>query len=78
MGRTTSFQLSEELDDFITDKVRSGAYHSASEVVRTALERFAEEDRRERELDAALERAMKGKRAAPGVFDRLRKRHGIR
>lgn len=36
----------------------------------------AETDRREAELHAALDRALNGKRAAPDVFQRLRKKVG--
>jgi putative addiction module CopG family antidote len=78
MPRTTSFQLTEELDRFIDEKVQSGAYKSASEVMRTALERFAKEDRETEEICRVLDRALKDSpRAQIGAFKRLRARHGI-
>jgi len=78
MPRTTSFQLSDELDSSIAERVERGEYRSASEVVRVALEQLFERDQREAELHAALDRALSGGRAEPGVWERLRKRHGIR
>ncbi len=47
MARTTSFTLGEELDGFVREQVDSGAYASASAVVRDALTRLAEEQRKE-------------------------------
>lgn len=77
-ARTTSFQLSEDLDKAITEKVERGEYSSASEVVRVALQRFFERDRREAELHAALDRGLRSGRAEPGVWDRLYAKHGIK
>ena len=78
MPRTTSYTLGPELDAFVREQVESGAYGSASEVVRDALERLAEEQRKERALLAALDRGVASGRARPGVFARVRKRHGLR
>lgn len=78
MPRTTSFTLSDELTEYIEERVQSGEYKSASELMRKALERFAEEDRETREICAVLDRALKNSRhAQPGAFKRLRVRHGI-
>jgi antitoxin ParD1/3/4 len=78
MARHTSFVLSEELDGFIREQVKGGEYGSASEVVRDALERLADEKRKEVVLLAALDRGVKSGRARPGVFARVRKRHADR
>lgn len=78
MVRTTSFTLGKELDDFIRDKVDSGDYASASEVLREALTRMAEEERKERNLVAALDAGLRSRRAKPGIWERVdaKIRHG--
>lgn len=72
--RHTSFVLSEELDGFIREQVDSGSYRSSSEVVRDALERLADEKRKEALLAKALEMGLESGRAKPGVFARVGKR----
>lgn len=71
MSRTTSFTLGAELEGFVRAKVESGDFQSASEVVREALTRMAEEDRKERELYAALDAGLTSRRAKPGVWERV-------
>jgi antitoxin ParD1/3/4 len=71
MARTTSFTLGEDLEKFVREKVDSGAFSSASEVMREALRRMAEEERKERELLAALDAGLASRRAKPGVWERL-------
>lgn len=77
MARTTSFTLGADLDGFVREQVDSGAYASASEVIRDALTRLAEERRKEAAVLAALDRGMVSGRARPGVFARVRRRHGL-
>ena len=60
MKRNTSVTLDEDLDRFVTSQVESGAYPSASAVMREALTRMAEEEARKEQyvreaLGAALE-----------------------
>ena len=74
MSRTTSFVLGQELEHFVHEQVRSGAYSSASEVVRDALERLAIERRKEEALLQALDDGIGSGRAKPGVFNRIRGR----
>lgn len=71
MARTTSFTLGKDLEEFVTEKVASGAYSSASEVLREALRRMAEEERKEQELLAALDAGLASRRAKPGVWERV-------
>ena len=78
MARTTSFTLGEELDGFVRAQVDSGAYASASEVVRDALTRLADEQRKEASVLAVLDHGMASGRARPGTFARVRRRHGLR
>lgn len=78
MARTTSFTLGEDLEHFVQEQVESGAYSSASEVVREALTRLADEQRKLTELHAALDRGLASGRAKPGVFARVRKRHSLK
>lgn len=74
MGRTTSFVLGADLEEFVDEQVDSGAYSSASEVVRDALTRLATERRKEEAVLAALDYGLKSGRAKPGVFQRVRGR----
>lgn len=71
MARTTSFTLGEELEKFVRKKVDSGAFSSASDVLREALRRMAEEERKERELLAALDAGLASRRAKPGTWERV-------
>lgn len=71
MARTTSFTLGTDLEEFVREKVDSGAYSSASEVLRDALGRMAEEDRKERALLTALDAGLASRRARPGVWERV-------
>ena len=71
-AKNTSFVLDPTLQEFIRDQVDGGGYRSASEVMRAALERFADEKRKEEALLAALDHGVASGRAAPGVFDRVR------
>ncbi len=74
---TRNVNLTEELDGFVSRRVKSGQYDNASEVVRAALRSL---DREEREFDARI-RALRtaidagdGSGAARGdVFARVRK-----
>ena len=49
---TRNVNLTDELDRFVLEKVNSGRYENASEVVRAALRNL---DREEREYEAKLE-----------------------
>lgn len=71
MARTTSFTLGEDLEAFVREKVDSGAFPSVSEVLREALRRMADEERKERDLLAALDAGLASRRAKPGVWDRV-------
>jgi len=71
MARTTSFTLGGDLEEFVREKVDSGAYSSASEVLREALRRMADEERKEQELLAALDAGTASRRAKPGVWERV-------
>jgi len=50
---TRNVNLTKELDQFVADRVSSGRYENASEVVRAAL-RCLEHDEKTRALDEAL------------------------
>jgi antitoxin ParD1/3/4 len=71
MARTTSFSLGKELEQYVRQKVKSGAFASASEVMREALQRMAEEERKEQALLAALDAGVASRRARPGVWERV-------
>jgi antitoxin ParD1/3/4 len=78
---TRNVNLTPELDRFIASKVDTGLYANASEVMRAAL-RLLERDETEQEarmaaLRAAIDTGLNSGVAKPGVFARVRKKHGL-
>jgi len=78
---TRNVNLTPELDRFVSTKVEAGLYANASEVMRSAL-RLLERDERENEakmaaLRAAIDVGMASGIAEPGVFSRIREKHGL-
>lgn len=78
---TRNVNLTPELDHFVAAKVDAGLYANASEVMRAAL-RLLERDEREHEekiaaLRAAIDKGIASGIAEPGVFSRIRKKHGL-
>jgi antitoxin ParD1/3/4 len=78
---TRNVNLTPELDRFVATKVEAGLYSNASEVMRAAL-RLLERDEREYEgkisaLRVAIEQGIASGPAEPGVFSRVRTRHGL-
>ena len=74
---TRNVNLTEELDRFVLEKVESGRYENASEVVRTALRTLEREERQYEAKLAALRTAI-DEGDASGIakgnaFDRVRK-----
>ena len=74
---TRNVNLTEELERFVLEKVESGRYENASEVVRTAL-RTLEREERQYEAKLAALRAAIDEGDASGIakgnpFDRVRK-----
>ncbi|MGA3075341.1 MAG: type II toxin-antitoxin system ParD family antitoxin [Bryobacteraceae bacterium] len=74
---TRNVNLTEELDRFVLEKVETGRYENASEVVRAALRTLEREERQYEAKLAALGSAIDEGDAsgiAEGdVFDRVRK-----
>jgi len=54
MARNTSILLGEHFEEFISSKISSGKYNSASEVIRTALRLLEAEELRMKDLNKAL------------------------
>jgi antitoxin ParD1/3/4 len=78
---TRNVNLTPELDRFVATKVDAGLYANASEVMRAAL-RLLERDEMEQDakmtaLRAAIDKGVNGGIAKPGVFARVRKKHGL-
>ena len=78
---TRNVSLTEELDRFITSRVKTGRYENASEVVRAAL-RSLELDEEEREekmaaLRKALDEGLASGVARGDVFARVRRKVGL-
>lgn len=78
---TRNINLTPELDSFISDKVDAGLYANASEVMRAALRLLEREEREQEEkmraLRAALDKGMASGIAEPGLFARVRQKHGL-
>lgn len=72
---TRNVNLTRELDRFVAEKVASGRYANASEVMRAALRSL---ERQEQEFEqkmavlrAAIDEGLASGVAEPGVFERL-------
>jgi antitoxin ParD1/3/4 len=84
MARTTlNISLTPELEEFVTARVSSGRYQSASEVVRQGLRLLQEEemtrqahlDRLRSQIDLGLDQARRGELLdGEAVFEELERR----
>lgn len=54
MAKTTSFNLGDHFDQFISSQVKSGRYGNASEVVRASLRLMEQEEQKLEALRKAL------------------------
>ncbi len=59
MAKNTSILLGNYFDNFINQKIKSGQFSSASEVVRAALRMFEHEETKKDELIKELKRGEK-------------------
>ena len=59
MARNTSILLGEHFEEFISTKISSGKYNSASEVIRTALRLLETEESRMKDLNRLLSQGEK-------------------
>lgn len=59
MAKNTSILLGEYFDNFINQQVKTGKFSSASEVVRTALRMFEQEETKKLELINELKKGEK-------------------
>ena len=75
---TRNVNLTDELDHFVLQKVESGRYENASEVVRAALRTLEREEQRHEAKLAALRAAIDVGDASGiaegNVFERVRKK----
>ena len=78
---TRNVNLTPEMENFIASKVASGFYSNASEVMRAALRLLEREERENEEklkaLRAGIATGIASGIAAPGVFDRIRRKHRL-
>ncbi len=54
MAKNTSILLGDYYEEFVAEKVQSGQYTSASEVIRTALRLFDEQEQKKQALIKAI------------------------
>ncbi|MNY07200.1 Antitoxin ParD1 [compost metagenome] len=59
MPKNTSILLGDYFDNFISCQIKSGRFSSASEVIRTALRMFEEEETKKSELIKELKKGEK-------------------
>ena len=59
MAKNTSILLGDYFDDFINQQIRSGRFSSASEVIRTSLRMFEQEESKKAELIKELKKGEK-------------------
>jgi antitoxin ParD1/3/4 len=59
MARNTSILLGQHFEEFISAKISSGKYSSASEVIRTALRLLEAEESKMKDLNKALSQGEK-------------------
>jgi antitoxin ParD1/3/4 len=74
MAKTTSFILGDELDAFVRKQVDEGRYPTASDVIRHALERLADQERKLEWVHSALDEGLASGPPREGAFDRVLKR----
>lgn len=69
MGKNTSISLGDHYEAYARRKVESGEFATISEVIRDALRRAEERDKRIAALDAALEEGLNSGPAEEFDFD---------
>ncbi len=67
MAKNTSILLGDYFNEFINEQIKNGRFSSASEVVRSALRLFEQEERKKKELVKEL---IKGEES--GFVDNLK------
>ena len=74
MGRNTSISLSERHQKYLQSKVDSGEFASVSEVVRDALRRVEERDRKVEDLRRLIREGEESGTASPFDWDTFMER----
>lgn len=59
MSRNTSILLGEYFESYVREKVQTGKFNSVSEVIRTALRLFEQEENKVKSITEALEKGEK-------------------
>lgn len=87
MAKTTSIQLGDHFDRFISEKLKSGRYRNASELIREGLRRIETDEQKlealRARLDIGRQQAEKGQfvenfsyeSLMAGIDERLKKTH---
>lgn len=73
MGKTTSFNLGDHFEHFISTQVKSGRYGNASEVVRASLRSMEQEEQKLQALRQALIEGEKSGDAGPLDMEEIRR-----
>jgi len=71
MGKNTSISLGDHYEAFVRRKVESGEFATISEVIRDALRRAEEREKRIAALDAALQEGLNSGPAEEFDFDQF-------
>lgn len=74
---TRNISLTPELDNFIAERIESGSYESASEVVRSALRSMERRARRDTYIKQAIAEGMASGIAEGDVVARVREEAGL-
>lgn len=73
MGKTTSFNLGDHFEQFISTQIKSGRYGNASEVVRASLRSMEQEEQKLEALRRALIEGEESGDAGPLDMEEIRR-----
>lgn len=75
MGKNTSISLGDHYEAYVRARVESGEFATISEVIRDALRRAEDRDRKREALDAALKEGLESPIIENFDWDQFMQRH---